>query len=415
MGPGAWQSADIGKKLPWGARNANLAGAMPKYAKPGQLRRLTVLSAWVLRDADGRGGQVVDARVVPLLRAIARLGTLAAAAPAAGVPYRTAWAVLEQAEEEIGAPLVELTRGRGASLTPFARHWLAADEEAMGALAFVPALDAEPARVRAAPKPAPPLRIAASHDIALAQLRDRWRVAHGVALEFHGSAESLDAWHAGQADLAGFHVTVDGHSSHERDPLLARLDRTRDAVLPFISRVQGLILPRGNPRRVKSVPDIAAKRLKIVNRQPGSGTRILFDRLLARAGIDPASLPGYTNEEFTHAAVAATVAAGKAEAGFGIQAAAAQFGLAFVPVVSERYLFACRRRVLGTPRVAAFRALLASPATRAVVTPMPGYALEATDAPAGAPVDAAVNAAVDTAVERGAAKPRRRIMVPELR
>ena len=97
---------------------------MAKYAKTSQLRRLSALSAWVLRDADGEGGQVVDARVLPLLRAIAKLGTLVAAAPAAGVPYRTAWAVLEQAEEEIGAPLVELTRGRGAMLTAFAKRWL---------------------------------------------------------------------------------------------------------------------------------------------------------------------------------------------------------------------------------------------------------------------------------------------------
>jgi putative molybdopterin biosynthesis protein len=101
--------------------------------------------------------------------------------------------------------------------------------------------------------------------------------------------------------------------------------------------------------------------------------------------------------------VAATIAAGKAEAGFGIQAAAAQFGLAFLPVISERYLFACRRRILDTPRVAAFRALLASSATRAVVRPLPGYALEVTDEPADSPV------------ERGASKPRRRITVPELR
>jgi molybdate transport repressor ModE-like protein len=404
LAAGEGPSADIGMKLSAGARNANLAGAMAKYAKTSQWRRLSALSAWVLRDADGEGGQVVDARVLPLLRAIAKLGTLVAAASAAGVPYRTAWAVLEQAEEEIGAPLVELTRGRGALLTPFAKRWLAADAEALRALAGVPALDAQPVRARAAPKTAPPLHIAASHDIALAQLRDRWRVAHDIALEFHGSAESLYAWRAGQADLAGFHVTVDGHAAQERDPLLARLDPARDALLPFISRTQGLILPRGNPRRVKSVADVAERHLTIVNRQPGSGTRILFDRLLARAGVDPASLPGYTNEEFTHAAVAATIAAGKAEAGFGIQAAAAQFGLAFVPVVSERYLFACRRHILDTPRVVAFRALLASAATRAVVRPLPGYVIEVTDEPAAA-----------AAAARGASKPRRRITVPPLR
>jgi molybdate transport repressor ModE-like protein len=366
---------------------------MPKYAKTGQWLRLAPLPAWALRDAAGHGGPAVDARVLPLLRAIVESGTLVAAAHEAGVPYRTAWAVLERAETAIGAPLVELTRGRGALLTPFARRWLAADADALRALAGVTALDAAPARPRPAAKAAPPLRVAASHDIALAQLRDRWRVAHNVLLEFHGSAESLDAMQAGQADVAGFHVAVDGHPARERDPLLARLDPARDVVLPFLTRTQGLILPRGNPRRVRAIDDVVARRLTIVNRQPGSGTRILFDRLLARAGIDPATLPGYTNEEFTHAAVAATVAAGKAEAGFGIQAAAAQFGLAFVPVIGERYLFACRRRFLDTPRVAAFRALLAAPATRAVVRPLPGYALEVTDAP---PAAAAGDAATAT-------------------
>jgi molybdate-binding protein len=128
---------------------------------------------------------------------------------------------------------------------------------------------------------------------------------------------------------------------------------------------------------VRSLRDLSAKRLSIVNRQPGSGTRLLFDRLLVREGIPPSALAGYANEEFTHAAVAATVAAGRAEAGFAIRAAAAQFGLGFVPVVTERYLFACARRDVESPRVAAFRALLASRTTRAVVAPLPGYALDA--------------------------------------
>jgi len=311
--------------------------------------------------------------VLGLLRGIADLRSLAAAAREARIPYRSAWAVLEGAAAQIGTPLAELTRGRGAILTPLGRRLVAADDEVVRVVAqrvHVIELDrdARPA------KRGQPLRVAASHDIALAQLKDRWRLSHGVALEFHGSAESLDAFHAGSVDVAGFHV-VKG-ATRGGDPLLARLDRAHDVLIRFLTRDQGLILARGNPLRVRDVSDLIDGALVLVNRQPGSGTRLLLDRLLVRAGADPAGIPGYGNEEFTHAAVAATVAAGKADVGFGIRAAAAQFGLAFVPVATERYLFACRRRMLDRETMQAFRALLAAPATRSVIRPLPGYALD---------------------------------------
>ncbi len=196
-----------------------------------------------------------------------------------------------------------------------------------------------------------------------------------LVLSFLGSGASLSAYASGAAEVAGFHVAPLPRGG--LDPLLARLDPARDALIRFLRREQGLIVARGNPRRVKGVADIATKRLTFVNRQPGSGTRLLLDRLLARKRIDAASIAGYTSEEFTHAAVAATIAAGRADVGFGIAAAAAQFGLAFVPLVREHYLFACRRRQVESPRIVAFRALLASDATRAVVAPLPGYALDA--------------------------------------
>lgn len=348
--------------------------ASPTICKNMHMKRLVPSPAWTVESP--RGNVLVDARLLPLLRAITRGGSLAAAARTCGVPYRTAWGHLEAAERALGSPLLILTRGRGAAPTPVALRWLDADARAAKSLeagGFVVALD---------PIPGPPdvdrvplLRVAASHDIALAQLKDRWRVAHGIALEFHGSAESLDAYRSGRAQVAGFHVATAVRG--QPDPLLSTLSATRDALLRFLTRSQGLIVPRGNPRRIRSVGDLVAKRSTIVNRQPGSGTRLLFDRLLSRAGIEGAALPGYSNEEFTHAAVAATVAAGRADAGFGIRAAAAQFGLGFVPIVTEQYLFACARRSLESPGIEAFRALLASAATRAVIKPLPGYRLDA--------------------------------------
>jgi molybdate-binding protein len=197
-----------------------------------------------------------------------------------------------------------------------------------------------------------------------------------VTIAFHGSEDAIALYLEGRVDLAGFHDPL----SPARDgpePLVARLDRRRDAVLPFLVRTQGLILPRGNPARVRSLGDVVARRLRLCNRQRGSGTRLALERLLAREGSTPEAVVGWSREEYTHAAVAATVAAGEADVGFGIQAAAAQLGLAFVPLADERYAFACRRRDLASARVRAFRRLLASPTVAKVVAPLAGYELVA--------------------------------------
>lgn len=334
--------------------------------------KLTPTTVW--RTETGDRGELVDVRVLALLRRVGEHGTLVAAARSLALPYRTAWALLEQAKRLLQSPLLDPARGRGATLTPLAKRWIAADDEAQRLLAArIASVEAQPQRpgLRASGQP---LRVAASHDIALAQLRERWRADAGVALEFQGSSDSLAQYRARRVDLAGFHVALDATPD---DPLLARLDLAVDALLRFLTREQGLMLARGNPKRVRRLADLASKRVSIVNRQPGSGSRLLFDRLLAADGIDPSMLNGYSNEEFTHGAVAATVASGRADAGFGVRAAAAQLGLAFVPLATERYLFACRHRLVESPRVQRFRELLASTATRDVVALLPGYALDA--------------------------------------
>jgi putative molybdopterin biosynthesis protein len=89
--------------------------------------------------------------------------------------------------------------------------------------------------------------------------------------------------------------------------------------------------------------------LRMVNRQRGSGTRSMIDQLLAANGLRPESIDGYAHEEFTHEAIAATVAAGQADVGFGIEAAAARYDLGFVPVVWERYGFAMLAATAASP------------------------------------------------------------------
>jgi molybdate transport repressor ModE-like protein len=337
------------------------------------MRRLAATMAWRI---PGRKGETLDHRVVELVELTARHGSLAAAARAVAMPYRTAWALVAEAESMIGHRLLVLERGVGAVPAPLGERLLAARADARRLVdARRDVLDVPLARVQA-PGERPGLSIAASHDLVLAELRDAWSRQHGIAIAFHGSEDALALYLDGRVDLAGFHVPI-APAGEQPGPLVARLDRARDATLPFLVRTQGLILPRGNPARVRSLADVVAKRLRLVNRQPGSGTRLLLEQRLLREGLAPDAIVGWTREEFTHAAVAATVAAGEADVGFGIHAAAAQLGLAFVPIVDERYAFACRRRDLADARVRAFRRLIASPTVAKVVAPLPGYRLVA--------------------------------------
>jgi molybdate-binding protein len=113
-------------------------------------------------------------------------------------------------------------------------------------------------------------------------------------------------------------------------------------VRPLFFREQGLILAAGNPLSVCSVKDLTRTGARFVNRQPGSGTRQWFDRLLKRDRLSPSSISGYDQEEFTHQAVAAVIASGAADAGMGVRAVAERFGLAFAPLGREIYYIAAQ-------------------------------------------------------------------------
>jgi molybdate transport repressor ModE-like protein len=314
-----------------------------------------------------------------LLGSIESEGSLSAACQAVGVPYRTAWGMLQDLQETIGAPLVKLARGRGAALTADGAAILRADEAARRRLARV--LEAISFEVGAPPiaargAGAPVLRVAASHDPALAALQDALPAAAGVRLEiaFCGSLDALRRFQTGEVDMAGFHY-VPGSVDSAR-PFLRRLRPSGDRLLRFVDREQGLILPRGNPRRVRRLADVARQKLRLVNRQAGSGTRRLVDAQLEREGLEPAELAGYVDEEFTHAAVAATIASGRADAGVGVAAAAAEYDLDFVPLVRERYYLAVREASLASPAVVALRGVLKGPVFRELVGRMAGYDAE---------------------------------------
>ncbi|HXX82874.1 MAG TPA: substrate-binding domain-containing protein [Casimicrobiaceae bacterium] len=219
------------------------------------------------------------------------------------------------------------------------------------------------------------LRVAASHDLALVALRDVLPTEAGLKLEvsFTGSLQAIQEFAAARADVAGFHVPTAGCETLKLTPYLRWLRARRDRLIRFVDRDQGLILPRGNPRKVRKFRDIATKKLRFVNRQRGSGTRLLIDQMMTDGGIDPTSINGYRTEEFTHAAVAATVASGGADAGLGLRAAAAEYQLVFVPLVRERYFFAVRAKQLESPAVARLIEVLRSRALARIVSHLAGY------------------------------------------
>ena len=152
-----------------------------------------------------------------------------------------------------------------------------------------------------------------------------------------GSLGGLTALRDGLCHVAGSHLLYPDTGEYTL-PYLERLLPGREvSVVRLVHREQGLIVAPGNPTGTTSIEDVAKRGLRYVNRQRGAGTRMLLDFELARRDISPEAIVGYQREEHTHLAVAATVAAGRADCGLGVLAAARAFGLDFIPVAQEPY------------------------------------------------------------------------------
>jgi putative molybdopterin biosynthesis protein len=177
-----------------------------------------------------------------------------------------------------------------------------------------------------------------SHDMTLDLLaqhlakRDRRLVSSNV-----GSQGGLIAVHRREAHLAGSHLFDPATGEFNISSIKQYVPDRSVKLIAFVYREQGLMVPKGNPHGLSGLKDIAEKQVRMVNRQRGSGTRVLFDYNLKKLGLSPDSFLGYDDEEYTHLGVAAAVASGRADTGLGITAAAVALHLDFVPLFSERY------------------------------------------------------------------------------
>jgi len=182
--------------------------------------------------------------------------------------------------------------------------------------------------------------IIGSHDITVDILSDEIRgkdSAIRIASGNVGSLGGLLALKKGKAHVAGAHLLDTATGEYNISYIQKYLKRVPAHVFNLVVREQGLIIQRGNPKQVRGIGDLTRDDLGFVNRQPGSGTRILFDYKLQEMGIDPSQIRGYDDEEYTHMNVAVAVLNGMADVGLGIMAAAKALDLDFIPLLSEQY------------------------------------------------------------------------------
>jgi putative molybdopterin biosynthesis protein len=166
-----------------------------------------------------------------------------------------------------------------------------------------------------------------------------------------GSMGGIMAIRRGEAHIAGTHL-LDEDTGEYNISFIKRF--LKDIPLQLINlcyREQGLIIQKNNPCGISSFNDIADKKLSFINRQKGAGTRLLTDKILSDAKINPSRISGYDHEEYTHMSVAAAVASGSVDAGMGIRAAAVALDLDFIPIAEERYDLIVPGHLLSDQRV----------------------------------------------------------------
>jgi len=323
-------------------------------------------------------GTPLPIHLTDLLAAIHATGSLAAAARQQGMSYRYAWGQLKQAGQAFGQPLLRMHRGQGARLTALGERLLRASHRIGARLG--PALDnlATELEIELAPPASEgmtPLRIHAPHDFALETLHRCMAAAHlPLQLKYCSPEDALAALRAGRCDLAGLHLPIGEFApvllAHYCQDLIRP---QQDRVLHLVMRRLGLILAPGNPLGIHTLQDVQRADVRMVLRQPGSGTRRLLDAMLARRGIDAGCIRAARMQEPTHAAIAAAVASGLAEVGFGLEPPARRYGLEFLPLASEHCFFLCTDEAFATARVRALPGLLRSDEFHAELGRLPGY------------------------------------------
>ena len=223
--------------------------------------------------------------------------------------------------------------------------------------------------------------IVGSHDNSLDVLANQLKINHSeltLSSSHVGSMGGLMAIKRGVCHLAGTHLLDTEDGSYNISYLAKYLPDAAVKLVHLVQRDQGLMIPPGNPKGIKGIEDLGRQDLTFINRQVGSGTRILLDYKLKQLNIKTAAINGYQNEEFTHMAVAVSVLSGAADAGLGIYAAAKALNLDFIPVVTEQYDLAIALEYFETAPIKILLEIINSQEFKKQVQALGGYNTENT-------------------------------------
>jgi len=310
--------------------------------------------------------------LLELLTAIQKTGSITNAARTVDLSYRYAWGMLRDAESMFGTPLLNSDRGRGTSLTPLAEKLIWADRRIRARLS--PMLESLASELENEIGKTHSLRLDASHGFAVDALLHQLMEANlPVDLRYRNSTDAVAALSRRECDLAGFHVPLGEFETKAVERYAQWLNLREHCLVHLAVRTQGLFVSPGNPKNIRTLQDLTRPGVRFVNRQAGSGTRMLLELMLAGANISPNDIEGYPSNEFTHSAVAAYIASGMADVGVGVQTAAHRFGLDFVPLVRERYFMALPIAMMEDPLIQHVISVVQSKHFRDVINGLAGY------------------------------------------
>ena len=220
--------------------------------------------------------------------------------------------------------------------------------------------------------------VTGSHDLVLDILRNELQEEFSDfnLVSFNvGSMGGLLALKQKRTHLATAHL-LDPENGEYNLPYIKKMLPQRELkVVNLTYREQGIMVKRGNPKNIKGIDDLVKKDIKFINRQKGSGTRVLLDYLLKKKGINPLDIHGYSKEEYTHLMIASAVAEGSVDAGLGILSAAKAFHLDFVPVAKERYDIIIPKEYYSSLKIQKLLTIIRSEKFRKKVLSLGGYDL----------------------------------------